>query len=277
MIDQNAVDASNWIVVVGRSNFAKASHSMQQMIRDLQSDGFAVHTFETRKVQRSQRISAWLQALWGGVVVRWSARYHHRRWLQKCFKAAWLLMHPSQWDFSRLKGLTANDVAATELCQLLQSWHQQWPQRWINVLAHSAGGIVACRVEDQPNLRRVVCFGYPFKHPQHGEEPFRTSHLQHMSKPVLMIQGLRDEYGNAQQAQRSYKLSDSIRLVDIDADHNCDDLTAGEYQRTLQQVVEFFKESGSDPDCFVVLDFFGIRDLLCLAKNRPHEPRQHIR
>jgi len=118
------------------------------------------------------------------------------------------------------------------------------------VFAHSAGGIVACRVEDQPNLRRVVCFGYPFKHPQHGEEPFRTSHLQHMRKPVLMIQGLRDEYGNAQQAQRSYKLSDSICLVDIDADHNCDDLSAGEYQRTLKQVVEFFKESGSDPDCF---------------------------
>jgi len=113
MIDQNAVDASNWIVVVGRSNFEKASHSLQQMIRDLQSDGFAVHTFETRKVQRSQRISAWLQALWGGVVVRWSARYPHRRWLQKCFKGAWLLVHPSQWDLSHLKGLTANDVAAT--------------------------------------------------------------------------------------------------------------------------------------------------------------------
>lgn len=224
---------------MGRSNFAKASHSLQQLLRDLQSLGFGVHTFESRKAQRAQRMNAWLQALWGGAVVRWSSQVRAGRWLQKFLKGLWRLAHPSGWDFSRLKGLTANDVAARELRQLLQSWHQQWPERRVNLLTHSAGGIVACRVEDLPNWARMVCFGYPFKHPHMPEEPFRTAHLQHMRKPVLMIQGLRDEYGNAQQAQHNYKLSNSIRLVDIDTDHNCDDLSPDEYQRILRLVREF--------------------------------------
>ena len=239
MIDPHAVDAPNWIVVVGRSNFAKASHSLQQLLRDLQSLGFAVYTFESRKAQRAQRMNAWLQALWGGAVVRWSSQVRAGRWLQKFLKGLWRLAHPSGWDFSRLKGQMANDVAAMELRQLLQAWQQRWPERRVNVLTHSAGGIVASWVEDQPNLRRMVCFGYPFKHPQMPEEPFRTAHLQHLRKPVLMIQGLYDEYGSAQYAQHNYKLSNSIRLVSIDTDHNCDDLPPDEYQRTLRLVRAF--------------------------------------
>lgn len=225
-----------WIVFVGRSNVAKSSRSIEQIIKHLELSGLCTHNFETKKTQRACRINAWFASLLGGSVASYCARHQKRgRWLKKLFKASWRLAHPADWDLSRFKGLSNNERATKELRKLLLDWQRQWPSRTVHLLSHSAGGIISSWLESEPNVVSLVCFGYPFKSPHMGEEPYRTKHLQKVSKPFLIIQGASDEYSSAEQARR-YKLSKSILVVDIPADHNYDDLPEDVYMNCLQLI-----------------------------------------
>ena len=204
-----------WIVFVGRSNVAKSSRSIEQIVKRLELSGFRIHNFESKKTQRACRINAWFAGLLGGSVASFCACHQKRgRWLKKLFKASWRLVHPAEWDLSRFKGLSNEERATKELRKLLLDWQRQWPSRTVHLLAHSAGGIISSWLESEPNVVSLVCFGYPFKSPQMIEEPYRTRHLQKISKPFLIIQGAFDEYSSAEQARR-YELSKSILLADI--------------------------------------------------------------
>lgn len=243
MNTQAAAHDEHWIVVIGRSNFAKSSRSLEQLVGDLRSRGFAVHGFESSRAQLSLRMSGWFESLLDGSVAAFCHR-HARwgKWLRKMTKAGWLLVHPSGWDFSRLRGMTHNERAARELQQLLRHWQCHWPLRRVHFLAHSAGGIVASWLESEPNVVSLVCFGYPFRHPQMPEESYRTAHLQKIRKPFLIIQGDQDEYGCADRA-RQYALSESIRVVTIQANHDYDDLPTELYQHCLELVGDHLESS----------------------------------
>lgn len=236
----------HWIVVVGRNNFSRSSRSLEQMVRDLQSSGFYVHSFESRQAQRSRRRNDWFECFLGGAVATFCS--HHARlgrWLQKFAKLIWVLVHPSDWDFSRLTGATYNECAARNLRQLLRDWQCRWPTRRVHLFSHSAGGIISSWLEKEPNVVSLVCFGYPFRHPDMQDQPFRTAHLQSMKKPFLIIQGDHDEYGTAEHAKQ-YMLSDSINVVSIDSGHDYDDLTLGLHQHCLELVGRYF---GSHARC----------------------------
>lgn len=230
----------HWIVVVGRSNFSRSSRALEQMVRDLQSSGFAVHGFESHQAQRSRRMNDWFEGFLGGAFATFCSRYTRLgKWLKKMLKAIWYLVHPSGWDFSRLRWTTYNERTARDLRQLLRHWQCHWPARRVHLFAHSAGGIVSSWLETEPNVVSLVCFGYPFRHPKMPEEPFRTAHLQSMRKPFLIIQGDRDEYGTAEHA-RQYALSDSTSVVPINSNHNYDDLAPGLYQYCLGLVGDYY-------------------------------------
>lgn len=184
---------AQWIVVVGRNNLARSSRALAQIVRDLQSLGFAVHGFDPRRAQRSLRLSVWFENLLDGAV---AAYCDQTRWgvvLEKSIKAAWLVVHPQGGRSSRLNAMTHSERATKDLRQLLRHWQCRWPERKVHLFAHSAGGIVASQLEDEPNVVSLMCFGYPFRHPQKEEEPSRTAHLQAMRKPFLILQGNGDE------------------------------------------------------------------------------------
>ncbi|MEY5027977.1 MAG: hypothetical protein RLZ63_292 [Pseudomonadota bacterium] len=237
----------HWMVVVGRNNLDQSSRALAQLLVDLNEGphalGFAVYAFESGRAQRARRMNAWFAGLWGGrLATTCKAQARWGRWLQKTAKCLWRLAHPLDWSFDRLRGITQNERTAIELRQLLLGWQVQWPHRRVHLFAHSAGGIVSSWLQTEPNVHSLVCFGYPFRHPQSPEEAFRTAHLPGVTKPFLILQGDRDAYGPAAHARRHYPLSESMRLVPVDTDHNCDNLAPGVYAQCLQTLRDFYAQ-----------------------------------
>jgi predicted alpha/beta-hydrolase family hydrolase len=83
----------------------------------------------------------------------------------------------------------------------------------------SMGGRIASMVADDAAVRGVICLGYPF-HPPGKLEKTRTSHLENLRTPTLILQGTRDSFGSPEEV-RSYKLSSAIRIEWLeDGDHS---------------------------------------------------------
>lgn len=83
----------------------------------------------------------------------------------------------------------------------------------------SMGGRIASMVADEAGARGVVCLGYPF-HPPGQPEKLRTSHLERIAAPTLILQGTRDPFGSPAEIA-GYRLSPAIRVVYVeDGDHS---------------------------------------------------------
>jgi len=83
----------------------------------------------------------------------------------------------------------------------------------------SMGGRIASMVADDAAVRGVVCLGYPF-HPPGKLEKTRTSHLENIQTPTLILQGTRDSFGSPEDI-RGYRLSAAIRVEWLeDGDHS---------------------------------------------------------
>lgn len=108
----------------------------------------------------------------------------------------------------------------------------------VSVLSHSAGGRIASHLCDEPNVDRVICFGYPFKHPDKQEEPERTESLKRIQKPFLIIQGTQDEYGGTDVTTR-YELSPSIEFEFVNTDHDYEDVSAADWSRIINRIESF--------------------------------------
>lgn len=78
----------------------------------------------------------------------------------------------------------------------------------------SMGGRVASMLadslHDQGSVAGLVCLGYPF-HPPGQPGKLRTSHLEALECPALIVQGERDPFGTRGEVE-GFKLSRSIRL-----------------------------------------------------------------
>jgi predicted alpha/beta-hydrolase family hydrolase len=83
----------------------------------------------------------------------------------------------------------------------------------------SLGGRMASLVADEVGARGLVCLGYPF-HPPAKTESLRTSHLQTLRTPTLIVQGTRDALGSRDEVA-GYGLSPAIRIAWLeDGDHS---------------------------------------------------------
>lgn len=87
----------------------------------------------------------------------------------------------------------------------------------------SLGGRVASLIADEQFARGriagLVCLGYPF-HPPGKPAQLRTSHLEKLQCPALIVQGERDPFGSREEVVQ-FPLSGSISLRWIsDGDHD---------------------------------------------------------
>lgn len=90
--------------------------------------------------------------------------------------------------------------------------------RWV-IGGKSLGGRIASLVADEVGARGLVCLGYPF-HPPGKPQRLRTSHLERLATPALVVQGSRDALGNRAEVER-LRLSPRLRLAWIeDGDHS---------------------------------------------------------
>ena len=110
-------------------------------------------------------------------------------------------------------------------------------QQEIIVISRSAGGRFASRIADETAISRIVCLGYPFRHPDREDEPDRYSHLTGLKTPMLIIQGNHDEYGGLEVPER-YLLSDAVELLFVDCTHDFK-ISSKEWERVLLKIGRF--------------------------------------
>ncbi len=87
----------------------------------------------------------------------------------------------------------------------------------------SLGGRVASMIADEAyaagTISGLVCLGYPF-HPPGKPDQLRTAHLKELICPALIVQGVRDPFGNIDEAAH-YELSPQIAFHWVDdGDHD---------------------------------------------------------
>jgi predicted alpha/beta-hydrolase family hydrolase len=79
--------------------------------------------------------------------------------------------------------------------------------------------LIAGTLHSEDLIAGLVCLGYPF-HPPGKSDKLRTSHLEMLSCPALIVQGERDPFGTLSDVD-GYALSRSIRLEWLpDGDHD---------------------------------------------------------
>lgn len=83
----------------------------------------------------------------------------------------------------------------------------------------SMGGRVASTIFPETPAKGCICLGYPF-HPPGKPEKLRAEHLLTMDKPLLVVQGERDTFGNKEEVAR-YALPQSVSVHYLmDGDHS---------------------------------------------------------
>lgn len=230
-----ALNDDSLLVVVGRSNYKKSSSSIDSLIRDLHKRGLSVCWFENRTTQTSKLLEDKFNRLTGN---SHSAFFDNfpilGNSLRKLTKALILLAYPTRWSYFIQPFRNPNPIASNDLRKFLANLCSQK----IYLLSHSAGGISSSLIEDERSVNKLICFGYPFQHPDRNEEPYRTAHLSSIQKPFLIIQGNNDEYGNTSSTIR-YQLSPSIQIAPIESNHDYDNLPESEYTRCLELIKAF--------------------------------------
>ncbi len=109
---------------------------------------------------------------------------------------------------------------------LLDAWRRviaalaaECPRKRLLLGGQSLGGRMASLIADEQGVAGVICLGYPF-HPPGKPQQLRITHLQTLRTPMLICQGTRDVFGNADEAT-GYRLAGAVRLVWIeDGDHS---------------------------------------------------------
>ncbi|MEA9603821.1 alpha/beta family hydrolase [Polynucleobacter sp. JS-JIR-II-c23] len=112
--------------------------------------------------------------------------------------------------------------------------------RSITILSHSVGGRIAANLAHHIHIKRIICFGYPFKHPEEPEDIKRTAVLEGIQTPVLIIQGRFDEYGGAD-VQEKYHLSTSVEMVNVDSNHDYEHLSHSDWDLVINNVGQFIE------------------------------------
>ena len=78
----------------------------------------------------------------------------------------------------------------------------------------SMGGRVASMIAEKHfkagRVAALLCYGYPF-HPPKNPESLRTTHLERITCPTLIVQGEKDPLGTRSEVE-NYNLSNKIRL-----------------------------------------------------------------
>lgn len=226
---------SDLVLVVGRNNYRKHCSSISGMAMQLHQLGVSVCWYEHKANQHARlRAEAWakINAAWLDELKRKHPK--RGRWAHKAINVYLNAKYPKR-HFFFFGDITLDPVPTTED---LRRFVRRLKVDRLFVLAHSAGGIVSSTIANASVIDQIVCFGYPFKHPEKAEEPYRTAHLADLTKPLLIIQGHQDEYGSPQDALR-YALSHTIHIEPIESDHNYDAVPDSVFHSLCLKVAAF--------------------------------------
>jgi predicted alpha/beta-hydrolase family hydrolase len=99
---------------------------------------------------------------------------------------------------------------------VLEEIDSQFP---IFIGGKSMGGRMASMLLEESTANGCICMGYPF-HPPGKPETLRTEHLLMIKKPILILQGERDTFGNREEIG-AFNLSTQVQISYLaDGDHS---------------------------------------------------------
>ncbi len=235
LVETGAFEAPPLVIVAGRNNIKKRTLLLEWLCADIARSGIPVRWFDASAHQTSKFLDEKIGILLGrrgaGLLAQRTAAGIAARW---AVKALILLAYPSKWRYFSNVFLGRRHDLSRELRAFIRSCSGNR----IYLLSNSAGCIAACKVEDEPAVTAQICIGYPFRHPERGEEGYRTAALAGLRKPLVIIQGSDDCYGNSEDAKR-YPLSPMVRLVSVEGGHDYDELAETTYERILALTAAF--------------------------------------
>lgn len=235
------------LLVVGRANFDKGSATLEALIAALHLFGAKIDFYESQFTKTHKSIEKKLSFLMENTLLKCiKGKYRTQDIFRKIICFLSLPKHPSRWRYL----IHPTPGSVPEQSQYLKNFIQKQQYDDIIILAHSAGGIVSSLIYEHPAIKKFICFGYPFKHPDNPEESYRTSHLKHLDKPMLIIQGKNDPYGG-KEASLHYSLSPSIRFKFIEGDHDYNSVTLDDYADVLREIRAFveFQRCNASSTC----------------------------
>ena len=193
------------LLMVGRDHWQKDGPLNIQLLERLRRPGL--------RVAWEDPATAWVHA-W----LDWTRQHPGLPgWLRhlglRGAQLTYALVHPSYLAY--LRGRRTLEDRCTNLAHTVRALARQGE---VIVFARSSGGRVASLVADALPLAHIVCLGYPFRHPEAGDEPERYRHLATLRTPMLIVQGRHDVYGGAEVTRR-YPLSPQVRVRVVEADH----------------------------------------------------------
>lgn len=230
-----SLDASSILLVVGRDNFRKKSAPIEALVLQLHQLGMPVCWYERKVVQDARLRDEEFAAVCQSWLCAFSKQHPTAGFVARKIVRLYLkTKYPKRYGYFFKKISLASGSTPADLQRFIRSLGAHH----VFILSHSAGGITASLIESEEAVRKLVCIGYPFKHPDKSDEAYRTAHLAHLKKPFLIIQGQHDEYGTAQDAAR-YRLSPTVQVESIDCGHDYADLSETDFNNTLRRIAHF--------------------------------------
>ena len=231
------------LLFIGRSNTQKNSAPLQELLSRLVLDGYLL----VWPKDKNQIISELLSEKSRGVVGYLDRTLGPNErplkiWLRRFLKGFLLSLYPSKWNYF-VNWFSANQVK--DQCLINKRAIQEIGEnKSIYIMSHSAGGITALSLSNEINICGIICFGYPFKHPEKFDESYRTNYLKNIQIPFLIIQGTRDEYGG-KDVQHRYDLSPHIELEFVDATHEYENLSVDDWGRVTHKIKSLLQKTHS--------------------------------
>jgi hypothetical protein len=227
------------LLFIGRSNTQKNSLPLEALMEKLALNDYLLLWPESRKKlisrqlsDKSKNIISFIDKLLG------SNETIVKKYYRKFIKAIILLLHPSKWDYLFLRHIDESKVDQTYLYR--RAIQVYGKNRALGILSHSAGGVMAANLQNESNLKCIICFGYPFKHPEEPEDKRRTAVLEDIQTPVLIIQGCSDEYGGTD-VREKYNLSTSVEIMNVDSNHDYEHLPDSDWDLVISNIGQFIE------------------------------------
>lgn len=227
------------ILVLERESFFKGCATLTALLAIMQNLDTPITFYQNNYTRMYKKYHAITTKILSFKFLNILHRKHRsRRGIFFMIRIIFLSLHPHYWKYL----FNFQPLSISEQMTELRKFIRHFPYKNIIVFGHSAGGIFATNLYDEPAIKKMICIGYPFKNPQNPPEAYRTQHLAHINKPCLIIQGKRDEYGG-ENVSSLYSLSPYISLVFVDADHEYSSILVEDYAHILQLTKKFVFEA----------------------------------
>jgi predicted alpha/beta-hydrolase family hydrolase len=200
------LNANRFVILLSRENFRRDDQLVERLIQSFVRRGITVARYEPEDAVTTRLID---REHFNSLPLR----------MRQGLKALLLLFFPLSWRHYSLRyrdRAHSIDYRTRSLRALIDFLG---PRKEISLVTRSASGRVASGIADDIGISRLVCLGYPFRHPTEPLDSSRYSHLTHLKTPFLILQGTRDTYGGIA-SDGCYALAPNTSLRWIDTDHN---------------------------------------------------------